>query len=119
MIAGRTPKIKVTCRIINQLQLPKKPCTDIRWNFFTPLVLYKEILKPIISKTFNHSNSITHMVTLSRPIYRIINHMITFGYLIQANFYLIGENKCGGSGGVMPGIDLNRSSDLEEVMNEP
>lgn len=23
------------------------------------------------------------------------------------------------SGGVLPGIDLNRSSDLEEVMNEP
>ena len=23
------------------------------------------------------------------------------------------------SGGVLPGVDLNRSSDLEEVMNEP
>jgi hypothetical protein len=26
---------------------------------------------------------------------------------------------CKASGGVLPGIDLNRSSDLEEVMNAP
>jgi len=63
MIAWWTPKIKVACRIIDQLQFPEKPGSNVRRDFFTPLVLYKEILKPIISETLNHGNDIPHMVT--------------------------------------------------------